>query len=150
MRQVRAKFRCLSIAEKWDGKFVAELGPVMQKAEDSNKENKAFWKYTPSGDASLTYNAEHPLKVGDYYYIDMVPKEDGDWTLSSVLRNTHGGEIVLSHHRSYDYKEGAPKGLLNGQVKMSLSDEAEGALAAFSEVGSAWGVAFNFAEASDD
>jgi hypothetical protein len=153
MRHVRAKFRCLSITEKWDGHFIAELGAVMQRGENS-EENKTFWKYTPAGKAELIYNREHDLTIGAYYYIDMTPSKEGEWYLSSLTRHGHngqvdGGVVNLSHHRDYDYRK-VPQGMLRGSVEMSLSDEAKGALEAFGEAGSTWKVQFTFAEPSDD
>lgn len=153
MRQVRAKFRCLSITEKWDGTYVAEFGPVMQKGEQS-AENKRFWKYTPAGDATLTFNDEHPLKVGAYNYIDMQPSDDGDWSLSSVTKDGSkgeriGGKVTLSHYRDYDYRN-VPKGLLRGSLEMQLSGEANNTLDFFGDAGSMWKVLFVFAEDSDD
>lgn len=153
MRQVRAKFRCLGITEKWDGSFIAELSPVMQKGENS-EENKLFWKYTPAGEATLTYHKEHDLEIGAYYYIDMVPHKDGGWSLSSVTKDGNhgkrtGGKIVLSYCRKHDYRD-VPTGLLRGVLEVQLSGEANGTLDFFGDAGSLWKVTFAFAEASDD
>ncbi len=153
MRQIRAKFRCLSVAEKWDGTFVGQFGPVMQNGENS-EENKKFWKYTPAGDAELTYNKEHDLEVGAYYYIDMTADADGDWFLSSVTKDGSrqqgrtGGKVELSYYRDHDYRD-VPKGLLRGSLKVQLSGEANGTLDLFGDAGSKWKVEFIFAEPSD-
>jgi hypothetical protein len=154
MRQIRAKFRCLSVTEKWNGEFVGEFSPVMQKGENS-EENKKFWKYTPAGEAELTFHEEHDLQVGAYYYIDMVADDDGEWSLSSVTKDGHrdqgrtGGKVALSYYRSHDYRD-VPKGLLRGSLEMQLSGEANGTLDLFGEAGGRWKVTFTFAEPSDD
>jgi hypothetical protein len=152
--RVRAKFRCLSILQKYDGLFVAELKPVQQKG-DNSEENKLFWSYTPSGECTLNYHAKHPLEVGAYYYIDMddveFPDKDGEyWTLGSISRSEGGGGTAeLSWNKSYDYQKGRPEGMLYGSLKMWMEPKAEGALNMLSKPGTKWKVSFNFAEASD-
>lgn len=150
MRHVRAKFRCLGITEKWDGSFVAELSPVMQKGENS-EENKRFWQASPSGECSLTYHAEHDLKVGAYYYIDMVADEEGVWNLSEVSNRGEGsGEVFFYHHLQYDWQKPKPHGLLTGNLKIGIDGGHTDALKAFGEAGKKWKVSFSFAELSDE
>jgi hypothetical protein len=150
MRHVRAKFRCLGITEKWDKSFVAELGPVMQKGENS-EENKRFWSASPSGECSLIYNVEHDLKVGAYYYIDMMPDGDGLWTLSQVTDQGEGsGRVNFYHHREYDWQKPKPHGLLQGQLEIGIDGNHTEAMAAFGKAGERWKVQFTFAEESDD
>ncbi len=153
MRQVRAKFRCLSVTRKWDRSITVELGPVLQKGK--NPENAEFWKFTPSGDASLNFrgpaldNRGKEFTPGDYYYIDMHKDEDGGWLLSSV---THQGEesgSVELHTRGGKHTAGhGQDGFSYGKLTMGL-DHAP-ALGWFDNAGGAWSVEFSWAEASDD
>jgi len=151
---VRAKFRCLSITQKYDGLWLAELRPVQQKGVNS-EENKKFWEYSPNGECNLTYYAKHALEIGAYYYIDMEqvehPQPNGEhWTLNSISRNeSGGGEVYLSWYKAYDYQKPKPEGMLSGSLKIGMEAKAQGALAALSTPGSKWNVKFNFAEASD-
>jgi hypothetical protein len=150
MRHVRAKFRCLSIAEKWDRSFVAELAPVMQKGENS-EENQKFWNASPCGECALTFNVEHDLEVGAYYYIDMVADEKGGWSLNSVTDRGEGsGEVVFYFYRQYDWKKTKPHGLITGELKIGIDGHHTEALAAFGKAGTKWKVEFKFAEASDE
>jgi hypothetical protein len=145
---VRAKFRVLDITEKWDESWIAKLGPVMQRGSNS-EENQSFWEASPSGECELTFHKEHELKVGAYYYIDMVPDEEGDWELGRVTKNSGGyGEVYLSHHRSYDYRD-KPSGLLYGNLTIGIDGSKTKALDAFGEAGGKWKVTFTFAESSD-
>ena len=147
---VRAKFRCLSITQKWDGLWIVELGPVMQRGENS-EENKSFWEASPSGECHLTFHAEHDLKIGAYYYIDMVPNDEGEWELHSVMSSSHGsGEVYLSHYKNYDYKKPMPVGLLRGNLKIGIDGEKTSALESFGRPGGKFDVTLTFAEASDD
>ena len=156
MRQIRAKFRCLSITEKWNDGFIAELAPVMQKGENS-EENKRFWKYTPAGTATLVFHKEHSLKIGAYYYIDMTADEKGDWFLSSVTKDGSsaqgrtGGKVTLAHYRQIDWRD-IPTGLIRGSLEVQLSGEANGTLDFFGDAGGRWTVEFNVsvAEPSDN
>jgi hypothetical protein len=150
MRHVRAKFRCLGITEKWDGSFVAELSPVMQKGENS-EENKQFWSASPSGECHLTYHAVHDLKVGAYYYIDMVQDDEGKWSLDEVSDRGEGsGEVFFYYYRNYDYQKPKPHGLITGNFKIGIDGQHTNALSAFGKAGTKWKVDFTFAEASDD
>ena len=147
---VRAKFRCLSITHKWDDSWLIELGPVMQRGEHS-EENKSFWEASPSGECHLTYQVEHDLKIGAYYYIDMVPNDDGQWELASVMQYGQGsGEIFMSHYRTYDYQKPIPAGLLRGNLKIGIDGKKTEALKTFGNPGGKWDVKLTFAEASDD
>jgi len=117
------------------------------------EENKRFWKASPTGELQLHYHQEHPLEVGAYYYVDMKPLEgesDRTWYLSSVLyHGSGGGEVSFYHHRSYDWKEGKPDGLLSGELKIGIDSSAQAALDAFGRAGTNWSVTLTFAEASD-
>ena len=149
---VRAKFRCLRIAQVWNGGWEIELSPVMQRG-DNSEENKRFWEASPSGECSLFYHREHPFEVGAYYYIDMVPKDGGDWSLGSVTKQGGGsGEVALSCYKTYDYRQPKPVGLLRGEFKVGIDGSKTEALACFGEPadGHDWDVQFKFAEPSDD
>jgi len=153
MRQVRAKFRCLSVTKKWDRSVIVELGPVLQNGK--NPENAVFWKFTPSGDATLNFrgpaldNRGKEYTPGDYYYVDMYKDEDGGWCLTTVSKhgpengdvelNTRGGKYTAGHGED---------GFSYGKMRMGL-DHTE-ALHWFDNPSGSWGVQFTWAEASDD
>jgi hypothetical protein len=150
MRQVRAKFRILSITKKYDGIIEAELRPVMNKKSENFEENKKFWQASPSGECHLTYGDECDLQLGAYYYIDMVPNEKGLWTLHSVTDQGEGsGEVFFSHYLSYDYREPRPKGMISGNLKIGIDGHHTAAMQAFGKAGTKWDVNFGFAEPSD-
>lgn len=151
---VIAKFRCLSITQKYDGVFLAELKPVMQKGSNS-KENAEFWSCSPNGDSQLCFYKKCPLDIGAYYYINMVHEDDAegadDWKLSYLTRNESGGaEVYLCWYKSYDYRDGKPEGMLQGSVKIYMDPKAKGAIEAFRDPGTKWKVTFDFAEPSDN
>jgi len=151
---VIAKFRCLSITQKYDGIFLAELRPVMQKGGNS-RENAAFWSYSPNGEAQLCFHKKCPLEIGAYYYINMAREDDVEiadgWKLNYLTRNDSGGaEVYLSWYKSYDYRNGKPEGMLQGTVKINMEPKAKGAIESFNEPGTKWNVKFDFAEPSDN
>lgn len=150
MRQVRAKFRCLGITNKWDRSILAELGPVMNKKCENFEENKKFWQASPSGECHLTYHGEIDLEIGAYYYIDMVQDDSGDWTLCSVTDQGKGsGEVYFSYYRNYDYQN-KPNGMLNGYFKIGIDGHHTEAMSAFGKADTKWKVTFTFAAPSDD
>jgi hypothetical protein len=150
MGPVRAKFRCLEINHKWDGTRIVKLSPVMQRGEHS-EENRRFWEASPNGDCELVYHVDHPIELGAYYYIDMIPTSDGDWNLSTLSKWSTGGEVSLSHYRNYDYRN-KPKGLLSGHLKIGIDGTKTEALESFGEPtdDNRWKVEFRYAEPSDD
>jgi len=150
MGPVLAKFRCLEITQKWDGTWLVKLSPVMQRGENS-PENKSFWEASPSGECELVYHAEHPIKIGAYYYIKMTPAEGGNWSLSALSKWSTGGEVSLSHYGIYDYRN-KPKGLLSGHLKIGIDGTKTKALESFGEPrdDNKWNVEFVFAEPSDE
>lgn len=150
MRQVRAKFRCLSITNKWDKTILAELHPVMNRKSENFEENKKFWQASPSGECHLTFHKEHGLELGAYYYLDMVQDDEGDWTLNEVCNRGNGsGEVFFSYYRNYDWQN-KPVGMLDGHFKIGIDGHHTDALAAFGEPEKKWKVTFTLAEESDD
>ena len=152
MRQVRAKFRVLSVTKKWDHWNTVELGPVLQKG--SNPENSEFWRYTPSGGCTITFmgptidDRGQEYQPGDYYYIDMQKDADGGWCLSQVShRGEESGDVELNTNGKFTAKHGE-NGLRYAKLQMGL-DHAP-ALGWFDNPGGAWSVVFSFAEATDD
>lgn len=153
MRQVRAKFRCMSVMKKWDRSTIVELSPVCQRGE--NPENKQFWNCTPSGDAQLNFRGpaldsrDKEYTPGDYYYIDMTLSEDGGWFLSIVTyHGKENGQVELSTRGgkyTADYNE---EGFTYGKLEMGIDNPP--AFAAFGEPASTWDIQFTWAEASDD
>jgi hypothetical protein len=101
----RAKYRCLSITHHLTGTTV-ELKPVIGKSQaypGGSEENLAYFKATPTGEATLRYRvppAEVPFKVGDYYFIHIKPREDGHteraWKLWRVEHTETAQTVVLS------------------------------------------------------
>ena len=67
--QVRSKFRCLGINERWDGGSTIQLAPVM--ASKDHPENSVWWDATPSGEIEIKTGAECMFEVGAYYWVDM-------------------------------------------------------------------------------
>jgi len=153
MRQVRAKFRVLSVTKKWDRSVIIELGPVLQRG--SNPENSEFWKFTPSGEATLNFRGQalddrgQEYTPGDYYYIDMHKDDDGGWHLGNVSHSGEESGSVDLCTRGGKYTAGhGEDGFTYGKLQMGL-DHAP-ALGWFDNPGGSWAVKFSFAEASDD
>ena len=69
MDQVRAKFFCHAVT-----KMVSSPGYVFSyefsAVTDGSKENKSFWKWTPSGTIKLSSIRDDIFEVGKEYYID--------------------------------------------------------------------------------
>ena len=152
MRQVRAKFRCMSVVKKWDRSTIVELSPVCQRG--SNAENEQFWKFTPSGDATLNFRGPSiddrgkEYQPGDYYYIDMSKDESGGWLLNTIT--THGKEngsieLATNGKTTAGYKE---DDFAYAKVQMGIDNPP--AFLAFDEVESTWDVRFRWAEETDD
>jgi hypothetical protein len=153
MRQVLAKFRCMSVTKKWDRSCIVELSPVCQRG--SNKENEQFWKFTPSGDATLNFKGPskddrgQEYTPGDYYYIYMTKDEGGGWLLNTIT--THGKEngsveLATNGKDTVGWKEG--DGFSYGKLQMGIDNPH--AFLAFDEIESTWDVQFKWAELSDD
>jgi hypothetical protein len=73
MFQVRAKFKCSEVTETESGKKVV-LYPVISGSE----ENKAFFKWTPSGKLEMGImndGAANEFKPGQEYYVDFTKAE---------------------------------------------------------------------------
>jgi hypothetical protein len=156
MRQVRAKFRCLSITKKWDHSVVAELGAVMNKKGDNFEENRSFWDCTPTGKVELVYHDECELEVGAYYYVDLVETEDESaWHLNYVRLSDNGqGDVGFSWWRKmpegWNHKQPMLPGMHRGSFEMAIEGTKTKALEAFQKPGSRWKVSFTFASPSDD
>lgn len=153
MRQVRAKFRCMSVLKKWDHSTVVELSPVCQRGE--NPENEQFWKFTPSGGAQLNFRGPSiddrgkEYQPGDYYYIGMKKDESGGWCLNTITM--HGkdcGSIELATNGKTTVGHGDGDGFSYGSLQMGIDNPP--AFLAFDEVESTWDVQFRWAEATDD
>lgn len=71
---VRAKFYVDRVASG-DGNTLVELWAITR---EDTEENKAFWKYTPSGFIQMTITnpaAVSQFKEGAEYYIDFTPAD---------------------------------------------------------------------------
>lgn len=75
MDRVRAKFRCYSIehfSQEPGGSRRVKLAPVYP-GQNPTEEDKAFWKYTPSGTLEMTIDnppAADMFEIGKVYYLD--------------------------------------------------------------------------------
>jgi len=69
----RAKFKVTSITEFEGGNRSVNLTPV-----SGGEENKAFWKYTPSGRLELGLSADCKVafKPGQVYFLDFTPEAE--------------------------------------------------------------------------
>lgn len=69
----RAMFRVVAKTEYTDG-YEVKLQPVM----GDTPEEKAFWKYTPSGELTMRLVKEETaerFKVGQVFYLDFTPRD---------------------------------------------------------------------------
>ncbi len=139
---IRAKFRCMSIARTWEGAEICEFLPVKRDGRDP--ENEIFWKYTPSGEVKLVYKGECGFDPGAFYYIDMTPAENGEWTVDTVTRRANGsGDVNLSSA----WKPATEEGFRHGTVELGI--DSDRVVDLFGLPGAKWNVVFSFAEASD-
>lgn len=74
---VRAKFKCISVLERCDGKD-RSYDILLQPVCDLNprSENGQFYRWTPSGEIKLVTLREaagEAFKAGEEYYIDFTP-----------------------------------------------------------------------------
>jgi len=151
-REIRAKFRCMSVTHTWDKRTVVELSPVCQR--EDNKENEQFWKYTPSGEAKLVFKGlaldaqGKEYKAGDYYYIDMVNVcEEGGWTASRIAYDSKDHGTVKLRTRGGKWTSGPGKeGFSFGELSMGIDNPP--AFKSF-DPESLWDIQFRWAEASD-
>ena len=140
---IRAKFRCMSVSRTWDGIENCEFRPV-KRDSGQDPENEIFWKYTPTGSATLIYKGESEFKPGAYYYIDMTTAEDGKWDVSSITRRSgESGDVNLSSV----WKPVTSGGFRHGSIEMGI--DSSRVIDLFGTPGSKWDVEFSFAEASD-
>lgn len=147
---IRAKFRCLSIEQKWNGETFIKLGPV-RRDDGKDPENRFFWKHTPSGEATLMFQKgkEPPFKAGDYYFLDMQTARDANrnipapWRINQIEQQDYG--VTVGFYCTGDEDVGC----VWSTLKMQLSGEATGAREALQPHGSHWHIRFTFAEPSD-
>lgn len=72
--KVRAKFICQEVTQYSGGSKKVRLTPVTGGSD----EDKLFWKYTPSGELSMTIDnppASDMFVPGQTYYLDFRPVE---------------------------------------------------------------------------
>jgi hypothetical protein len=141
---IRAKFRCLNMSKNYENRYGYELQPVM--ANSPAEEDKSFWEATPSGKAEMNYlledGDEEPFELGAYYYIDMVPDDEGDWVINTRTQHATGrrganGEIVLAASGPGDWRT---PGLKHSKLHMGIDNPV--AMEAFGDVESKWNVVF--------
>jgi hypothetical protein len=74
---VRAKFNVISKEQSGTKECITHK-VVLRPVFGNNEENKAFWKYTPTGVIELqtiNQNAADQFEVGKEYYVDFTPAE---------------------------------------------------------------------------
>lgn len=148
--RIRAKFRCMKVSQTWENIHEVDFRPVYQKRGDNpycnSEENQRFWDATPAGEASLTFAGPHEFKPGAYYYIDMVPNQDGYWGLSELKLYGSGsynaGDVWFMSGWNHE-----PGQMRHGQVKMTIRFPET--IKLFGDPGGKWDVTFTFAENSD-
>ena len=139
---IRAKFRCMETARRYDSSRRAEFLPVCKHTAGSPEdaaENKSFWTATPAGSIKLEFRAERsmPYEPGPAWYVDFEAAPEGTWTLGDIhLYGQGSAKVVLR----------APWGgdpMSSGTVEMSIDNPT--AVAAFVGVGvgSKWSVTFS-------
>jgi len=139
---IQAKFRCMSVAKKWDGTETVEFRPV-NRGKNKDPENQKFWDATPSGEASLTFRGPGGFEPGDYYFINTTLGESGLWLLHYVTRHADGGgEVYLGREWTQ-----TGSGLVSGYLKMGVNYRE--VVDAFGEANTKWDVEFVHAEKSD-
>jgi Txe/YoeB family toxin of Txe-Axe toxin-antitoxin module len=148
---IRAKFRCLKVTIDLENRHSYNLQPVTGEADD---EDKSFWEATPSGAAEMNYllkeGDKKPFELGAYYYINLTPNEDGDWSIRTRTEHTTArrganGEVKLAFNAPGDWRT---LGLKYSTLDMGI-DNPE-AMKAFSDVESKWDVVFTHAGAEAD
>ena len=143
---IRAKFRCMEVAIRWDRTRRVELLPVnnhVTEGQASDAENQAFWEATPSGKLNLAYTIGQDCQfvVGEYYFVDLEQQGDGDWLLEPVEQRVTSLTVGLNSPWQGEL-------LHHGALEMSIDNQ--GAWPHFvGKVGSKWKVTFSWAEASD-
>jgi hypothetical protein len=90
----RCKFRVLHVTEDHDGAITVVSRPVTSKSAhnpEGSEENAAFWKFTPSGEASLRFaagleaeEARAKWRPNSCWYVDLDSNNplDDPWTVS--------------------------------------------------------------------
>ena len=164
--KIRAKFRCMSISDGLNDSVQVRLAAVIPKKGLPNfEENRQFWEYSPSGECMLTY-AGRPMLVepdgvsaafvvGSFYFIDMEKQQCVD-AKNSDLKDTDG---LWSLSRREDHVGGYgnvdfcvyPKTgqLKSGDLKIGLSEKADGAKTAFGTPAYGWSISFHFAHGAE-
>jgi hypothetical protein len=151
---VRAKFRCLEVAERYDDTFRVELKPVWRNSGGNAEENKKFWTATPSGSCELWFKAKPDFKPKSYYYIDMTPSQtDSGWTVSAANYSPSYVEVALGFWAYNQKVQPSTPGLSNGTLKLGLDrSHAAAVIEAFGIPNNTgvWDVSFSLAEDGED
>jgi len=129
--RIQAKFRCLGINSRWDGRHTVELAPVCDK---EFPENKMFWEATPSGQAEVETGPDCPFEVGEFYLItfdriqieySQIPEEElgHHYRLAHVMDMGGTIEVRLMSgwgYRTENHTRHAVDGIRNGTVTMNI------------------------------
>lgn len=157
---IRAKMRCMERAQTYDNHIIYRFLPVIGRG-DASEEDKSFWEATPGGEAQLMFqgrnkywdeNGDSPgevppdYKPGDYFYFDLTPNDDGNWTLHEKKDRGGQGEVDFKfwckrkHHLEPKQKHSTLNLLVDNQRAFDLLGPPK----------EKWDLVITFAEPSDD
>jgi hypothetical protein len=143
----------MAVTQEWNGDRKVLFRPVLQQGP--NPENKEFWEATPSGEAVLNFRGpsfddrKKEYQPGDYYYIDLMPSEDGGWLLATRTEHSGSNGSVELCTRGGKHTAGYNEaGFSYGSLQMGIDNMA--AFVCFDKAGAIWDVQFKWAEKSDD
>lgn len=135
---IRSKFRCMSVTHHAEQGTSVKLLPVIGKTGSPDEaENRVFWKYTPSGEATVTFQegAKVPFAVGNYYYLDIEPNVEHPWKFWELTQRVDSLTIKINLSWSRD------RPLTHGEVQMQIDNKS--AWPHFmGQVGTTWSVDF--------
>ena len=69
----RCKFRCVDAAQSDPAKPEDGWRYRFEAVTSGNPENESFFRWTPSGQLTLSVVREHHYEVGKEYYLDISP-----------------------------------------------------------------------------
>lgn len=72
-KTVRAKFLCHAVKKVMSSPEPYSYSYEFSAVTSGSEENKAFWKWTPSGSITLNAIRDDLFEVGKEYYVDFTP-----------------------------------------------------------------------------
>ncbi len=78
MKNIRAKFKVISVQPQ--GEEHTSINLMAVYSDDPDHENRKYWKYTPSGNLTMTVlsHVVDDFEIDQEYYIDISLVEEGD------------------------------------------------------------------------